>query len=73
MDNSNKRLEQITMDSDANNHQFIYSNSLDKPITSLLEEGLLRFRFSNENIRHSIMKNAISVLNNTWKNLASDL
>jgi len=73
MDNSNKRLEQITMDSDVNNHQCIYSNSSDKPITSLLEEGLLRFRLSDENIRQTITKNAFIVLNNVWKSLASGL
>ena len=73
MDNTNNRLERVTKEFDKNKLQVIYGNSLEPPIASLLDEGMLRFKFSNENIKHAIMRNAFTVLNNVWKNLASGI
>ena len=73
MDNTNNRLERVTKEFDKTKLQVIYGDSLESPIASLLDEGMLRYKFSDENIRHAIMRNAFSVLNNVWKNLASDL
>jgi hypothetical protein len=73
MDNTNNRLERATKEFDKTKLLVIYGNSLEPPIASLFDEGMLRFKLSDENIRQTITKNAFTVLNNVWKNLASGM
>ena len=73
MDNTNNRLERATKEFDKTELQVIYGDSLEPPITSLFDEGMLRFKLSDENIRQTIIKNAFIVLNNVWKNHASGM
>ena len=73
MENSNIWIDQVAKESDKNKLQIFYSNSVQLPTSSSFDEGILRFKFSDENIRNAIMRNAFSILNNAWKNLVSDL
>lgn len=73
MNNTNNRLERATKEFDKTKLRAIYGNSLEPPIASLFDEGMLRFKLSDENIRQTITKNAFIVLNNVWKNLASGM
>ena len=73
MDNSKNSKECVATESDKNRIQVLFGNSSELPIASLLDEGMLRFKLSDENIRQTITKNAFIVLNNVWKNLASEM
>ena len=73
MDNTNNRLERATKEFDKTKLQVIYGDSLGSPITSLFDEGMLRFKLSDENIRQTITKNVFIVLNNVWKNHVSGM
>lgn len=70
MNYSNNIIEKVLKESDYNNNQVKCSDSLQLTRSSMSEDCMLWFKFSDNNIRNAIMKNAFSVLKNSWKTLS---